>query len=234
MKLVDRPVPAPGIIPETIRFAGGEVPVWPAGVKIQLLAAPNTGVADFTDLELYHPGLAAKILEMERDPRYHDWIFKGGCGTKVRDPHEWGSPEADLIHARAMRLAARALGTANVVVDDCWANVYRKGDYCMPHSHLRAIASVVYLLDPGDAVEDDALSGRFYFCDPRIPFCVEHEPGRVTRLLMPELHPGSLLIFPAEFIHAVNPYGGERPRITLSWNINTTKLPGDRADGWKA
>lgn len=50
---------------------------------------------------------------------------------------------------------------------------------------------------------------------------------------MPDLYPGSLLVFPAEYIHAVNPYGGERPRITLSWNINLTRLQGDRADGWK-
>ena len=50
---------------------------------------------------------------------------------------------------------------------------------------------------------------------------------------MPDLYPGSLLIFPAELIHAVNPYGGERPRITLSWNINLTRLPGDRAEGWR-
>lgn len=236
MDLVERPVPAVGtsvsaVIPEMVRITGNEVPVWPSGVKIQLLAAPNTGVADFADRELYHTGLVSTILGMERDPRFHDWIFKGGCGTKVRDPHGWGRPEADLIHARAMRLAAKALGAATVVVDDCWASVYRKGNYCMPHSHLRAIASVVYLLDPGDPVEDDPMSGRFYFCDPRIPFCVDHEQGRVTKLLMPDLYPGSLLIFPGEFIHAVNPYGGERPRITLSWNINLTKLPGDR--GWK-
>jgi hypothetical protein len=103
----------------------------------------------------------------------------------------------------------------------------------MPHSHLRAVASLIYVLDPGDPVDDDPLGGRLYFCDTRIPFCVAHEPGRVTQLFMPVLHPGSLLIFPAEYIHAVNPYCGERPRLTLSWNVNRTKLPGNRADGWK-
>ena len=66
-----------------------------------------------------------------------------------------------------------------------------------------------------------------------VDFAVEHERGRVTKLLIPDLYPGSLLLFPGEYIHAVNPYGGERPRITLSWNINYTKLSGDRADGWK-
>jgi hypothetical protein len=221
------------MIPETIYVGGREMPVWPAEQRITLLAAPNMGVADFEDCERYHGALTGKILEMERDPRFHDWIFKGGCGTKVRDPHEWGCPEADLIHARAMRLAAKALGVADVVVDDCWANVYRKGDYCMPHSHLRSVASVVYLLDSGDPSPDDPASGRLCFSDPRIPFCCVHEPGRMTQLLMPELRAGSLLCFPSEYVHLVNPYNGERPRITMSWNINLEKLPGDRADGWK-
>ena len=221
------------MIAETVSVAGLEMPVWPSSQKIELLAAPNMGVADFEDCEQYHAGLIAKILEMERDPRFRDWIFKGGCGTKVRDPHEWGSAEANLIHARAMRLTAKALGVADVVVDDCWANVYRKGDYCMPHSHLRSIASVIYLLDPGETKTDDPASGRLCFCDPRIPFCCGHEAGRMTKLLMPELRPGSLLCFPSEYVHLVNPYEGERPRITLSWNFNLEKLPGDRADGWK-
>jgi hypothetical protein len=26
-------------------------------------------------------------------------------------------------------------------------------------------------------------------------------------------------------VHAVNPYTGKRPRITLSWNINKNALP---------
>jgi hypothetical protein len=103
----------------------------------------------------------------------------------------------------------------------------------MPHSHLRSTASVIYLLDPGETGDDDVLGGRLYFCDSRIPFCTTHEPGRVTQLLTPELRAGSLLIFPSEFIHAVNPYNGARPRLSMSWNVNVEKLPGDPADGWK-
>ena len=216
-----------------IRVGGREIAVWPDGQAVELLAAPHMGVTDFDDCEFYHDGLARTILDRERDPRFRDWIFKGGCGTKVRDPHEWKSGEADLIHTRAMKMAARALGVEDVAVDSCWANIYRKGDYCLPHSHLRSKVSLVYLLDPGEPSADDPLSGRLCFCDPRIPFCCAHEKGRMTQLLTPELRPGSLLLFPSEYIHAVNPYGGERPRITMSWNINLEQLPGSSADGWK-
>jgi predicted 2-oxoglutarate/Fe(II)-dependent dioxygenase YbiX len=55
----------------------------------------------------------------------------------------------------------------------------------------------------------------------------------VTQLLTPELRAGSLLIFPSEYIHGVNPYNGSRPRLSMSWNVNVEKLPGNPADGWK-
>jgi hypothetical protein len=221
------------VIPESIRIGDSDVAVWPTGLRIQMLAAPNMGVVDFPDCERYHAALAAKLFELEGDPGFHDRLFKGGCGIKVRHPHRWGSAEADLVHARAIALAAKAFGLADVVVDDCWANVYRMGDYCMPHSHLRSTASVIYLLDPGETAADDPLGGRLCFCDPRIPFCCQHEPGRMTMLLTPELRPGSLLIFPSEFVHAVNPYSGTRPRLTMSWNINLEKLPGVPGESWK-
>jgi len=28
-----------------------------------------------------------------------------------------------------------------------------------------------------------------------------------------------MIIFPSQVVHWVHPYGGERPRITLSWNF---------------
>ena len=220
------------MIPQDLQVGDTVLPVWPSGLQIEMLAPPNMGLVDFPDHEQYDASLIATILEMERDPRYKDWIFEGGCGTKVRDPHEWGRPEASLVHARAMKLAAKALGVEDVVVDDCWANVYRAGNYCMPHSHLRATASVIYFLDMGDEDEDPG-NGKLYFCDVRIPCCCMHEEGRVTQLFMPKVEAGCLLIFPAEYVHGVNPYRGARPRLTLSWNINRTAIPGNRADGWK-
>jgi hypothetical protein len=82
------------------------------------------------------------------------------------------------------------------------------------------------MLDPGDAGPDDEMAGRFSFCDPRLPACCPLEAGRMTHAFMPDLHAGSMLFFSADYVHAVNPYRGERPRITLSWNVTLEPLPG--------
>jgi hypothetical protein len=51
--------------------------------------------AHFDDHRRYHADVAATILEIERDPERRDWIFKGGCGMKVRRPDRWGRAAAD-------------------------------------------------------------------------------------------------------------------------------------------
>ncbi|MGA8258586.1 MAG: putative 2OG-Fe(II) oxygenase [Arenicellales bacterium] len=211
---------------EKSQFMIGDRPVdvWPEEQAITPLDHPTIVVTRFLDTDLYHPGLVAGILEKEREGGRN--YFRGACGTKVHQVDQWGFVEADLIHARAVELYRRALSARQAVVDWSWASVYREGDHCMPHSHLRANASIVYFLEPGEPDPDDPLAGSFYFADPRLPCCCQKEAGRVTSLYRPELEPGSMLIFPAQLVHSVNSYRGTRPRITMSWNIGATNVAG--------
>jgi hypothetical protein len=136
--------------------------------------------------------------------------------------------EASFIEERAKATFMAATGLPTASVDASWANVYRAGDYIVPHSHTRSAASLVYILDPGDPPgEDDPLGGRFGFADPRLESCCPHEKGRMTSIFQPPMEAGSMLIFQSHLVHTVNPYWGEKPRITLSWNINPEPLPGD-------
>jgi predicted 2-oxoglutarate/Fe(II)-dependent dioxygenase YbiX len=143
-----------------------------------------------------------------------------------------GEQAADLIHGRALSFAHRVLSRRDVYSDDCWANVYRDGQYCMPHSHLRSNVSIVYVLDPGDPDPDDAMAGKLVFADPRIPRCCPHEPGRVTGLLVPDMPEGTMIIFASDYLHSVNPYRGARPRMSMSWNVTIARLPGQAGEGW--
>jgi hypothetical protein len=131
-----------------------------------------------------------------------------------------------LIHERALEFFRRALNRTSAVADNLWVNVVRKGEYCKPHSHHRTIASVVYFLDAGDVDIYDPDAGRFSIVDPRITRCCGLEAGHVTTPLYADMTPGSIILFPGSIVHAVNPYYGERPRITLAWNINETAIEG--------
>jgi hypothetical protein len=219
-------------LPPAIEVAGALLPVWPEGQKIEPMSAPLMALTVFADWESYHPALIDATLAAERNPGLRDPIFRGGCGVKVRRLPEWNAPAAALVHARALVFAHHTLSRRAVFADDNWASVYRYGDYCMPHSHLRANVSIVYMLDPGDGDPADRMAGRFCFADPRIDACCPDEPGRVTQHLMPNLVPGTMLIFAADYLHSVNPYQGSRPRITMSWNVTLERLPGRAGEGW--
>ena len=229
------PVTDPGeqaALPASLSVGSETLPTWPSAQIVSPMSARLMGITVFADHEAYHPALIDATLAAEQDPRFRDALFKGGCGVKVRKVDAWDAPAAKLIHARALMLAHHTLSRRAVFADDSWASVYRAGDYCMPHSHLRSNASIVYMLDPGDSDPDEPLAGRLCFADPRIEACCPDEPGRVTRHLMPEMTPGTMLIFASDYLHNVNPYRGRRPRITLSWNITLERLPGRAGEGW--
>ena len=227
------PVGEQAALPPAVRVGSNDLPLWPGGQRIEALSAPLMASTRFDDHALYHAELTATILEMERSPAWRDWIFKGGCGMKVRRPDRWGHAAARLIHGRALALAYRVLSQHDVYTDDCWASVYRDGQYCLPHSHLRSNVSIVYLLDEGDPDPDDPMAGKLVFADPRIPHCCQQEAGRVTSLLTPEMSPGTMLVFASDYVHTVGPYRGDRPRMTMSWNVTIEPLAGDPAASFR-
>lgn len=215
------------------QFGARRVHVWPERQAFYPLDEPSVKVANFDDTEIYHPALKRRILELRGNGQFRDYLFPGGCGTKVRSVDQWGSIEADLVHARAVALFKRVYDQPTAVVDSSWASIYDKGDHCVPHSHLRCVASVVYILDLGDQDPGDTTGGRFSFADSRIPACCQVEAGRMTHHLIPAMKEGSMMIFPGEFIHMVTPYSGSRPRMTMSWNLHTRSLPGRPEDSFR-
>jgi len=210
---------------EIIHLGLKAVEVWPNGRGTEICGDPTIRKITFTDIQEYHPRLVAKILEFEENHRLRRRFTRGAGGTIIHNLEKWTSSEAELITARAKALFRRVLDCELAMIDHSWANVYRVGDYCMPHSHLRSTASVIYCLDPGDEDPEDASSGRLCFVDPRLSNCCPEREGCMTTPLFPGMTAGTMIIFPSQLVHAVNPYTGKRPRITMSWNINKDTLP---------
>jgi hypothetical protein len=218
----------------SIRVGAREIPVWPEGqgFKVRGREAPILRTS-FGDIADYHPGLSAHVLGMAREPRHAAQYGRSLGGTKLYHLDQWDCPEAQLLNARALAFCRAALRLTEPVIDIAWANVYRKGDYIVPHSHTRSTFSLVYFLEDGDSDPDDANAGRFCFVDPRLPDCCLVEDARMTNPLMPMTRPGTMLLFPSHLVHSVNPYGGERPRITASWNINSQPIAGSALDPFR-
>ena len=216
---------------DQIELTDGPIDVWPEGQTVRPWREPSVLIARFDDYPRYHGELLAEALGRATDPVFAKRWAAGAGGTKIYHLERWGSPAADLIHARALTLFRRATGCAAPALDISWASLYRNGDYCMPHSHLRALASIVYFVDYGDEDPESPESGRFLFADPRMEVCCQQEPGRMTSPSAPRLNPGTMILFPGQIVHLANPYFGDRPRLTMSWNINKEPIPGATLPG---
>lgn len=211
---------------QIVEIGGESLSVWPAGQTVSEWGDPYLLQTRFADVDHYHAALIAKINEMEPALRKETWFGPQACGTKIYDVQSWNSPEAEFLTLRAKELFKRVRNTPDAFVDFSWASAYRNRDFCPPHSHMRAFASVVYMLDEGDADQDDQASGQFWVSDPRIKISCGAQAGCMTQPVSPAMVSGTMLIFPGEVVHNVWPYNGERLRITMSWNINPQATPG--------
>ncbi len=203
-----------------INVRGKNLYIWPSDTDVvEITDSPMTYTALFTDIEKYHDKLKERILELEKLEEHTHRVRIGG--NKVRYVHEWETAEAKLIDMRAAAFFCQAVGKdiEDVVATTSWASVSRKHDYLAAHSHTDCIASVVYMLEPGNTKNDNGLDGRFAIIDPRAPGCCTVEEGRVTSQISPSMDPGSMIIFPSELVHHVHPYTGDEPRITIAWNF---------------
>jgi len=215
----------------TVRIHNREVSVWPETQKISKLMDSLVLMTRFEDVPRYHPGLIQKTLELEKKSRFMtDYAF-GGCGIKIYHLDRWHSAEAKLIHLRALAFYSHVFKCVSPVADVSMANIFRDGEYCMPHSHIRTTASLVYSVTCGDPDPGHTRSGTLCFVDPRMDICCKDEPGRMTTPLVPNMQPGTLLMFPSEVLHCVTLYTGKSPRITLAWNIHSHAIPGAAIPG---
>jgi hypothetical protein len=210
------------IYKDKIKVRGKSLTIWPAELEVlEIMDSPSTYLTQFTDIEKYHDQLKDRILELEEDQNSTHRMRIGG--SKVRYVHEWGTAESKLINARATAFFCQAVGRNDAVITSSWASVSRKHEYLAGHSHTECLASVVYMLAPGNAENKNGLDGRFAITDPRAPGCCDHEEGRVTMEVSPEMNEGSMIIFPSELVHHVHPYTGDEPRITLAWNFKLSE-----------
>ncbi|MEM7170160.1 MAG: putative 2OG-Fe(II) oxygenase [Pseudomonadota bacterium] len=204
------------------------LPVWP---EDQSLAPLDEGAVffktDFADHELFAPALKDAIERLREDPEVKSQYSQALGGTKIYRLEQWLDPAAQLINARAVEAFKRAVKAETGAIDMGWANLYGYGDYSVAHAHIRCTGSVVYMVDGGDQDDDDQFGGRFSIIDPRFPPCCKVASGYMTNPFCPILKPGSMIVFPSALVHSVNPYHGQRPRITLAWNMNEKPLQGD-------
>jgi uncharacterized protein (TIGR02466 family) len=107
---------------------------------------------------------------------------------------------------------------------DSWANVNRRGDYNIVHTHPNCMYSGVYYVTPGKPDPEVAHGGLLELLDPR----EAHNYIQVTNTVLDARHfyenkPGRMLLWPSWVKHMVHPYVGEGERISIAFNVNVVE-----------
>jgi uncharacterized protein (TIGR02466 family) len=187
----------------------------------------------WTDGPELNAQLSASILEHARRHPGKEQTNIGGWHSEVGRLEFCGSAGERLIsHMREMteeatlRLYAKFGPPPERLswILSAWANINRRGDSNTMHTHPGATWSGVYYVDHGES-DPDAEGTALHISDP----C----PAR-TSIFFPELsntnvlfkpQPGLMILFPSYLPHAVPPHRGDRPRISIAFNVRKEPFP---------
>lgn len=107
---------------------------------------------------------------------------------------------------------------------DSWANINRRGDYNVVHTHPNCMWSGVYYVQRGEPDKAIPYSGLLEILDPRE--AANYIQIRNTVLDAREFVenvPGRMLLWPSWLKHWVHPFAGEGERISIAYNVNVVE-----------
>lgn len=108
--------------------------------------------------------------------------------------------------------------SASYKIDQCWLNVYYKGDFQEPHIHPGFDFSAVYFVstptDSGKLIFENAQA----MSDMR-PIKTKKETDLNATAAVYAPMEGQLVIFRSNLRHAVYPHQSDQPRISLAFNL---------------
>jgi uncharacterized protein (TIGR02466 family) len=105
-----------------------------------------------------------------------------------------------------------------------WANVNRSGDFNKLHSHWGATWSGVYYVDPGH-IDGDKEGTPIYLSDPAPARTNTFFPKLLPSNISIRPVPGLMILFPGYLQHGVQPHRGDRPRISVTFNVRKEPFP---------
>lgn len=187
----------------------------------------------WADAAELNPLLRRSILEQERCDPGQERTNIGGWHSRTGVLEFCGAAGERLVeHMREMtKEATRRLYESfgrppqpSSWTLSAWANVNRKGDFNNMHTHPGATWSGVYYVDSGES-DPDAAGTAIHLSDPCVPRTNVFFPDLTSLDVLFRPVPGLMILFPSYVPHTVPPHRGDRPRISIAFNVRKDPFP---------
>jgi uncharacterized protein (TIGR02466 family) len=184
-----------------------------------------------------NPQILQLVLDKAQKEKGVSISNAGGWQSDARLP-EWGGKPIDIL-LEAMRGMLRQI---TIHIEDGkferkaidwkingWANINRKGNANVAHSHPGAFWSAVYYVSVDNGTPEKPHGGDIEFIDPRGPLPLMYCPllhfgiQNYATAGKKEAHTpeaGQCIFFPSWLVHAVQPYTGDGTRVSLAFNFS--------------
>lgn len=185
---------------------------------------------DWPDSAALDGRLTEIIFEMQARSAGVVKTNRGGWQSE-KNLEDWPYAEVETLKSRILAFAqeyvARTFGAGRTPDPSAWklsawANVNRKGHFNRSHDHVGRFSffSGIYYVDVGEIDEHGRADGRTVFenwvCVATDAAAKQGSLGSDVRMIPKS---GRMVLFPASLMHSVEPYTGERPRITIAFNL---------------
>lgn len=189
---------------------------------------------DWPDSEAHNAELQALIMGKEAEAAKNRIVRSNAGGWQsAGNLITWTEPCIDVFRRRIEKLVSnllqeliRDMGTNRSfrLLIDSWANINRRGDYNVVHTHPNCMFSGVYYVTGGNPDPDVPHGGLLEMLDPR-------EAANYVQVLNTVLDartffenvPGRMLLWPSWVKHMVHPFVGDGERISIAFNVNVVE-----------
>ncbi len=211
-----------------------QVPDFDIRKSLSMVFATHLVVHDWPDGEPHNIELQELVLGKEADD-LKNGITRSNAGgwQSAGNLITWKEPCIEIFRQRIEKVVSNLLqelirddgkNRSFRLLIDSWANVNRRGDYNIVHTHPNCMYSGVYYVTPGKPDPDVPHGGLLELLDPR----QAHNYIQVTNTVLDARHffenePGRMLLWPSWVKHMVHPYVGEGERISIAFNVNVVE-----------
>ena len=185
---------------------------------------------DWPESKEFNQRLKAIILEKKVHSPGLVKTNRGGWQSET-NLETWQHSEIEVLTQRITQLIQEYVARLSGQYDErfatgwkirAWANVNQKGHFNRTHDHLGRYSffSGVYYVDVGDIDEHGKANGRTIFEDwtyVATPMLDNPDIHKRDFKMIPRN--GRMLLFPASLMHSVETYDGDKPRITIAFNL---------------
>ena len=189
---------------------------------------------DWPDSESLNAELAKLILDNEKSNQTGRGIRSNAGGWQsAGNMMTWTDPAIDALKKRFETLTFNVVGELVQkdgrnrqfrLLMDGWANVCRRGDYNVIHSHPNAMFSLVYYVAAGEPDPSIPYSGLLELIDPRESAnYIQIQNTILDARTFIDNQPGRMILFPSWVKHMVHPFQGDGTRISIACNVNVVE-----------